>query len=78
LWKMFRRRWSWRKLILFDETRCEIREKGICVKCKEYEDSDTYYCANSVFGCLETFIDDCLKCDDLSSIYACTEYYKDE
>ena len=61
-----------------DVTRCEKKENGICIKCKEYEDSDTYYCANSIFGCLETFIGDCLKCDDLSNLYACTEYYKDE
>ena len=56
-----------------DVTRCEKRENGICVKCKEYEDSADY-CANSVFGCLETFVDNCLKCDDLSNLYACTEF----
>ena len=61
-----------------DVTRCEIRENDICVKCKEYEDSDSFYCANSIFGCLETFIGDCIKCDDLFNLYFCTEYYKDE
>ena len=50
-----------------DVTRCEKRENGICVKCKEYEDSDIDYCANSIFGCLETFVYNCLKCDDLLS-----------
>ena len=55
-----------------DVTRCERRENGICVQCKEYEDSD--YCANSVFGCLEIFVKNCLKCDDLSNLYICTEF----
>jgi len=56
-------------------TRCEIKENGICIKCKEYEDTD--YCSNSVLGCLEIFAQNCLKCDDLSNLYICTEF-KDE
>ena len=60
-----------------DVTRCELEENGVCVKCKDDENGNTY-CANSVFGCLETVIGDCLKCDDLFFLYRCTEYYKEE
>ena len=55
-----------------DVTRCEKRENDICVKCKEYEDST--YGANSVFGCLEIYVKNCLKCDDLLDLYKCTEF----
>ena len=59
-----------------DVANCEERINGICVKCKNKIDFDGYlikYCANEVFGCVETTYKNCIKCNNLKKIYACTE-----
>ena len=60
-----------------DVTYCEKKENGICVKCKD-DEYGNFFCANSMFGCLETFIAYCLNCEDFSNLYACTEYFTEE
>ena len=60
-----------------DVSHCEKKENGICVKCKD-DEYGNFFCANSVFGCLETAIAYCLKCEDFSYLYNCTEYYTEE
>ena len=60
-----------------DVSQCERKENGICVKCKD-DDYGNFYCANSVFGCLKTFIAYCLNCEDFTDLYKCTEYYTEE
>ena len=57
-----------------DVEHCEKRENGICVKCKEGDYLEgTLYCANSVFGCMSTFIQFCVKCDNITDLFSCTE-----
>ena len=53
------------------------KENEICVKCKD-DENRSFSCVNSIFGCLETFIAYCLKCEDFSNLYACIEYYTEE
>lgn len=60
-----------------DVSHCEKRENGLCVKCKD-DEYGNFFCANSIFGCLEIFTAYCLKCEDFSNLYACTEYYTEE
>ena len=53
---------------------CEEKENGKCKKCKDIINSNNFeYCANEIFGCLETWVRNCLRCDDLSNLYECTE-----
>ena len=57
-----------------DVERCEEKENGICVKCKE-DDSivNGFYCANEVYGCLKTVNYGCKQCNDFNDLYSCTE-----
>ena len=57
-----------------DNKRCLERKDEKCIKCSDelniYGES---YCANNIFGCVESYYDDCLRCDDLYDIHKCTE-----
>ena len=44
----------------------------ICEKCRN-EENEFFFCANSVFGCIKTFLKNCIKCDDLFNLFECTE-----
>ena len=37
------------------------------------QDDEILFCANSIYGCMKTFLVDCKKCDDIFNLYACTE-----
>ena len=53
---------------------CEEKENGKCKKCKDIISPNEYeYCANEIFGCLESVADNCLRCDNLTDLYQCTE-----
>ena len=52
--------------------RCIEKKDGICEKCRS-EENEFLFCANSVFGCIKTFLQNCVKCDDLFNLFACTE-----
>ena len=52
-----------------------------CLKCsQEINDMGYSYCANKIYGCIMHVYEGCLRCDDLSNLYNCTEciegYYK--
>ena len=53
---------------------CEISYKGKCLKCKndDFEDGKNY-CANEVFGCIATVLQNCIRCDNILDLYSCTE-----
>ena len=55
---------------------CEEKKDGKCLKCKEGVGENGYfYCANEIFGCLENSGEEgCLRCDNLTDLYECTEY----
>ena len=56
---------------------CEEKKKGICSKCKNIISTNGYkYCANEIFGCLESPHENCLRCDNLENLYECTECQK--
>ena len=53
---------------------CEIKEKEKCKKCKNMKnDRGYFYCANDVFGCVEGFFENCLRCENLFDLYTCSE-----
>ena len=53
---------------------CEEIKDGKCLKCKDITSINGYkYCANELFGCLESVHDNCLRCDNLKNLYECTE-----
>ena len=53
---------------------CEEIKGGKCLKCKDISSINGYkYCANELFGCLESVHDNCLRCDNLKNLYECTE-----
>ena len=57
-----------------DNSRCLEEKDGKCLKCTEEENENGYsYCANEVFGCVESIWEGCLRCDDLLDIFSCTK-----
>ena len=56
-----------------DAERCLEKKDGICVKCGSKDDKNKNYCANIVFGCIPTYIQKCIKCDNIFNLYTCTE-----
>ena len=57
-----------------DVSRCLEKDEGKCLKCTDETNEYGYsYCANNIFGCVEMFYDDCLRCDDLYNLNKCTE-----
>ena len=42
-------------------------ESGVCLKCKDQ------YCANDIYGCVDSHYSNCLRCNNLYNLYACTE-----
>ena len=53
---------------------CEEKKGGKCNKCKNIISPNGYhYCANEIFGCLETAVENCLRCDNLNNLYQCTQ-----
>ena len=60
-----------------DKNICEEKEDGKCLKCKDIISENGYqYCANEIFGCLESSKKNCLRCDNLNDLYECTECKK--
>ena len=57
-----------------DASRCLEEKDGECIRCTDEESINGYsYCANKVFGYVESIQDGCLRCDDLLDLYYCTE-----
>ena len=53
---------------------CEEKKDGKCVKCKDILSKNQYeFCANEIFGCLESAKYNCLQCNNLENLYECTE-----
>ena len=53
----------------------EEDEDGKCVKCPSNEEDRIfhYHCLNSIFGCVETFLENCLECEDILDFEKCTK-----
>ena len=53
---------------------CEEKKNNKCLKCKESLNENGYqFCANEIFGCIESAHNNCLRCDNLENLYECTE-----
>ena len=59
--------------ICVDKVECVEEKDGECVKCKEI--SSTYFdmCLNTLYGCVETSVLNCLRCDNVYNFNECTE-----
>ena len=62
-----------RGLCINNEACEEKDDDGKCNKCIDENIGYRYYCLNSVFGCVETYANNCLKCDNLNDYDVCTE-----
>ena len=60
--------------ICFDDGHCAVFEDGKCKKCQE-DNPWGYltYCLNEVFGCVDSFLNHCIRCDDIMDLNFCTE-----
>ena len=60
--------------LCIDNEVCEEKdENGNCIKCGAGRTIYKDLCLNNVFGCVETYAKNCLRCDDLSNFDSCTE-----
>ena len=55
---------------------CDIKENDICLKCREKNVYNYELCLNKYFGCVETSVVNCLRCDDPLDTETCTECYE--
>ena len=56
-----------------DKIHCIEEKDGICTKCFPLDEDYFYLCLNSYFGCVETIVDNCLECNDISDFNICTK-----
>ena len=60
--------------ICYDYVHCEDKEEEICTKCQKKNSNGFFsYCLNDVLGCVDTFLKNCIKCDDILELDSCTE-----
>ena len=53
---------------------CIEEKEGKCIKCSEEKNKNGYYyCANEIFGCIETSFENCMRCDNLFDKNVCTQ-----
>lgn len=58
--------------LCFNEYNCIEKNGDICIKCGNKNDN-SYSCLNSVFGCVDTTIKNCTKCEDIYNFNNCTK-----
>ena len=59
--------------ICVNNVECEEEENGKCIKCNEISHEGMKMCLNNVFGCVETFAGNCLRCNNMFNFDECTE-----
>ena len=60
--------------ICYDNEHCESYQYEKCVKCQKDNLYGYYgYCLNDIFGCIDTFLEHCIKCNDIKNIDTCTQ-----
>lgn len=60
--------------ICYDDYHCIKDKNGKCVKCqKENQYGYPTYCFNEEFGCIDSFLDNCIKCNNIFDMDVCTE-----
>jgi hypothetical protein len=62
------------KGICYDEVHCEVFQDEKCVKCQDDNPYGYYgYCLNEEFGCIDSFLEHCIRCDDILDMDKCTQ-----
>ena len=60
--------------ICYDDIHCESKEGEVCTKCQKENPSGYYsYCLNKDLGCVDTFLKNCVRCDNVLELDWCTE-----
>ena len=60
--------------ICYDDIHCEKNENGVCTKCQSENPYGYFsYCLNEVYGCVDTFLKHCIRCDNILELDYCTE-----
>ena len=61
--------------ICYDDIHCDNKDKnGVCQKCqKENPYGYNSYCLNKFVGCVDSFLKNCIKCDNIFNLDICTE-----
>ena len=54
---------------------CELLIENTCIQCKKEDIYGNYFCLNKEFGCVETLVEGCKRCD-LYDFNEYTECYK--
>ena len=60
--------------ICYDDVNCEEFKDQKCIKCKK-DNPWGYpgYCLNEEFGCVDSFLKHCIRCDDIMDMEKCTK-----
>ena len=56
--------------LCIDEEHCNYKEGGVCKACKN---NGQTYCLNDIFGCVETYANHCLECNQILDFSNCTK-----
>ena len=60
--------------LCMEDNHCEEKDDvGNCLKCITYDEDFYFYCLNSNFGCVESYNDGCLICNNLFDFDNCTK-----
>ena len=60
--------------ICYDDYHCIKDDNGECIRCQEENPRGYYtYCFNKEFGCIDSFLDNCIRCDDIFDMDVCTQ-----
>ena len=59
--------------ICVNKKECSEEIDGECIKCNEKSYTNYNMCLNNIYGCLDTLISNCLKCDNITNFDKCTE-----
>ena len=60
--------------ICYDDYHCIKRENGECLRCQKENPYGYYtYCFNEIFGCIDSFLKNCIRCDNIFDLEVCTE-----
>ena len=60
--------------ICYDEEHCEEFKDEKCIKCQKENPLGYFgYCLNKEFGCVDSFLEHCIRCDDILDLDKCTQ-----
>ena len=59
--------------VCVNNVECEIENDGECVKCNEKSHDNFNMCVNKLYGCVETILENCLRCDNELNFDSCIE-----